>query len=140
MTSFVVAATPAPQGSKNAYLRGARVVLVESSTSLPAWRRAVAEAARAACDDYPLDGALDVDVTFYVPRPKSVARRARAMPTVKPDVDKLVRSLFDGITDGALWVDDARVTDLAARKRYADDHPVGAVVTVTPHPPETNHA
>ena len=46
---FDVTGTPAPQGSKRAYVRGDRVSLVETSgAALKAWRWAVADAGRVA--------------------------------------------------------------------------------------------
>ncbi|MGP5083022.1 hypothetical protein ACTXJ8_14785 [Corynebacterium variabile] len=45
MTTFHVPGVPAPQGSKNAYRRGNKVVLVESSKMVKPWRAAVAQAA-----------------------------------------------------------------------------------------------
>ncbi|WP_312778521.1 hypothetical protein [Corynebacterium variabile] len=42
MTTFHVPGVPAPQGSKNAYRRGNKVLLVESSKKVKPWRAAVA--------------------------------------------------------------------------------------------------
>ena len=134
MIAFVVLGIPAPQGSKQAFVRGKRAVLVEMSKALPRWRAAVTEAARAEHDGPPLDGPLAVWITFYLPRPKSVPARRRPYPTVTPDLDKLARAVLDGITDARLWTDDARVVDLTITKRYQDP-PVacapGAVVHIT---------
>ena len=57
MTTFHVAGFPAPQGSKNAYRRGNKVVLVESSKKVKPWRAAVAQAATIAyLRTEPIDG------------------------------------------------------------------------------------
>lgn len=134
MIAFFVPGIPAPQGSKQAFVRGTRAVLVEMSKALPRWRAAVTAAARAAHQGPPLDGPLAVWITFYLPRPKSVPARRRPYPTVTPDLDKLARAVLDGITDARLWTDDARVVDLTITKRYQDP-PVacapGAVVHIT---------
>jgi Holliday junction resolvase RusA-like endonuclease len=53
-------------------------------------------------------------------------------------VDKLVRAALDGISqglngkvgDGILWGDDAQVTELLARKFYADDREPGAIIRI----------
>lgn len=42
MTTFHVPGVPTPQGSKNAYRRGNKVLLVESSKKVKPWRAAVA--------------------------------------------------------------------------------------------------
>lgn len=120
MIAFFVPGIPAPQGSKQAFVRGKRAVLVEMSKALPAWRAAVTTAARAAHQGPPLDGPLAVWIAFYLPRPKSVPARRRPYPTVTPDLDKLARAVLDGITDARTWTDDARVVDLTLTKRYQD--------------------
>ena len=120
MTAFWVAGVPAPQGSKRAFSRGGRTVLVEMSKELPAWRAAVTAAARAAHQGPPLDGPLAVTIDLHLPRPKSVPPRRRPYPSVTPDLYKLARAVLDGITDARLWTDDARVVDLTLTKRYQD--------------------
>ena len=57
MTTFHVPSVPAPQGSKNAYRRGSKVVLMESSKKVKPWRAAVAHAATIAyLRTEPIDG------------------------------------------------------------------------------------
>ena len=114
----VVHGRPAPQGSKNSYGRN----VVEASKQLMPWREAVkwaalkATALGAAWE--PLAGPLSLDVTFHLPRPASAPKR-RWSPDRQPDLDKLLRSL-DALTEVNVWLDDAQVIDVTARKRYAD--------------------
>lgn len=69
-------------------------------------------------------GMSDADL----PRPK---RPRWWSPGVKPDLDKLCRALLDGMTDGGLITDDARVVGLHAHKRYASEvNPTGVRVSV----------
>ena len=68
MISFRVFGDPAPQGSKT-IMRGR---LVESSKKLPAWRKAVTEAAEQV--DFYTEDAVDVLIIFYMPKPKSKAK------------------------------------------------------------------
>lgn len=63
----------------------------------------------------PLTGPLEVIVMFNLKKPKSVRRD---VPGVKPDLDNLVKGLFDGV-NGILWHDDAQVVMLACSKSYA---------------------
>ena len=50
----------------------------------------------------------------------------------KPDLDKLVRSVKDGLTRVA-WKDDSQVIDVKAMKRYADEGTAPhAVITIQP--------
>jgi len=63
-----------------------------------------------------LDGPVSLSVSFYLPRPKSL--RAKTKPHVtKPDLDKLVRSVKDGLTQ-IVWHDDSQVVEVRAWKAY----------------------
>lgn len=114
---IVVRGIPASQGSKRHVGNG---IMVESSRAVGPWREAVrAETQRAMNGQPPIKGALLVDVGFALPRPKSLAKRIR-YPSKRPDLDKLVRAVLDGVTAGGAWADDAQVAQLFARKSYAD--------------------
>ena len=115
---------PAPQGSKT-IMRGR---LVESSKYLPAWRKALAEAATQcqAETGWFSDQPLEMSVIFYLPRPKSIKRD---LPTVPPDLDKLARAIGDSCT-GILYNDDAQIVSLQLTKVYDDEHEAGAIVTI----------
>jgi len=117
MYSFWIDGEPAPQGSKNGFLKNGRVVLVESSKKVKPWREAVARTTQAQVP-CPLQNAVEVALVFHLPRPKTVTRK---WPAVKPDLDKLVRSTFDGLTTGGLYTDDALVIALSASKQYTTD-------------------
>lgn len=73
----------------------------------------------------PLDGALELEVTFWVERPRSVTVEQRPRPTVTPDLDKLVRTM-DSLTTAGLIRDDARIVTVRATKEYDDGEPAGA--------------
>lgn len=116
-------------------MRGGRAVVVEQSDKVKPWRQAVVSAVMEvrASDSAQLDGPLNVAITFYMPRPKSVPK-SRTFPSVKPDLDKLIRSTLDGLTDSGLWHDDAQVTHLIATKQYASgelDRAPGALIAVS---------
>jgi Holliday junction resolvase RusA-like endonuclease len=117
MYSFWIDGEPAPQGSKNGFVKNGRVVLVESSKKVKPWREAVARTTQAEVP-CPLQNAVEVALVFHLPRPKTVTRK---WPAVKPDLDKLVRSTFDGLTTGGLYTDDALVIALSASKQYGTD-------------------
>lgn len=72
----------------------------------------------------PIEKALYVDLTFWLPIPISWSKKKRIeadsgviRPVVKPDTDNLVKSVTDSC-NGLLWADDCVITDLHARKRY----------------------
>lgn len=123
IVSFEVLGVPAPQGSKTAFVRGGRAVLAEGGSSTgrakhKAWRAAVSEAARDVADPEPHDGALQLSITFRLPMPSSRPKRQRVVGiwphSVRPDIDKLLRSTLDGLGDGGLIVDDARIFAIEA--------------------------
>ena len=70
---------------------------------------------------------VEITLVFHLPKPKSVKRD---FPSVKPDLDKLVRSTFDGLTTGGLFEDDALVIALSASKIYATDR-IGCQIIVS---------
>jgi Holliday junction resolvase RusA-like endonuclease len=121
MISFFIEGEPAPQGSKNGFVKNGRVVMVESSTKVKPWRAAVTQktAQHMSWETLnPLDSPVEIALVFYLPKPKSVKRK---WPSVKPDLDKLIRSTFDGLTTGGLYTDDALVIAVSASKQYATD-------------------
>lgn len=111
---FVVEGTPIPQGSKRHVGNGR---MIEANPNLRAWRVVVTAAARQASKGFQFDksAGIEVNLSFFMPKPKTVKR---SMPTVKPDLDKLVRAILDGVTDAGLWFDDGQVIKITARKNY----------------------
>lgn len=127
--SFFVGGVPVPQGSKKGFVVGRRAVLVDDNKKLlQPWRE---EVARRAFSTFayrnPTDGPVRVDAAFVLPRPASTRR---ALPSVKPDLDKLLRALLDGITQaGNVWADDSRVVEIHSTKVYGTAP--GVHVTIT---------
>lgn len=130
--------TPAPQGSMHCIGsrggRGGHTLIPNNRKALDPWRTLVTLACKGIVQQGVTFGpgvAVDVDLTFYLPRPKSVRPAARPLPTVKPDVDKLERAVLDAMTMSGIVTDDAQITDTSKRKRYADDaNPPGLVLIV----------
>lgn len=84
---------------------------------------------RQAWNKEPLTGALSVDVTFHLQRPKSVSAKTRPHPTVKPDTSNLVKTIEDA-ANALLWHDDAQIVKLTSRKIYSDRVGIELQVTV----------
>lgn len=127
--------TPAPQGSKR-HVGGGR--MVEASKKVTPWREAVvSEAIRAGHADSRLDGPIRISVTFYLQRPaghsgaRGIKPSAPDWPHRVPDLDKLLRSTFDALTQASVWADDARVVLVTAIKTYADQTGPGALIRIT---------
>jgi Holliday junction resolvase RusA-like endonuclease len=121
MISYWIDGEPAPQGSKSGFIKNGRVVMVESSKKVKPWREAVAAQTSSQLEnlyDFPMTKPVEIALVFHLPKPKTVTRK---WPAVKPDLDKLIRSTFDGLTTGGLYTDDALVIAVSASKQYATD-------------------
>jgi len=118
---FSVRGRPAPQGSKRSVGKGR---FVEASKYLPAWRRAVEVAILEAFieteDSSSFDGPVSVNVIFFIDRPQKPKFK---FPATTPDLDKLLRGLFDGISTAKAWTDDCLVVEVHAREVYTGLEP-----------------
>lgn len=126
--AFFVAGRAVSQGRLNA--RPGSGVLFHDTKGLKQWRRTVTtEARRAAVAAGWLrrhSGPVELRVHFELPRGSTVKR---AHPSVRPDLDKLLRAIGDSLT-GVLYDDDAQVVSVVATKSYAGDSEPGAFVVV----------
>ena len=121
---------PKPKGSMKHVGRGRMVEQVKGSKE---WRQMVALAARSARKGAaPLAGPIVVVHEFVVPRPKTV-KAEYPITRSSGDLDKLIRNIFDGLTDAGVWGDDSQVVSSQETKRFAvpGEEP-GVVVTVRP--------
>jgi len=111
-----------PQGSKNGYIRGGGVVLVESVKGLKESRLAASAQIHASAyeDKWVMPNAaapVSVQMVFIFTRPKSAL--TRIFHTVKPDLDKLTRYMLDALTQaGNVIHDDNQVTEIQCTKIY----------------------
>jgi Holliday junction resolvase RusA-like endonuclease len=113
LIKFGVEGTPIPQGSMR-HIGNGRMIH-SRATELATWRALIANAAKSAgCK--PIDSPIIISMRFRLKRPKTVKRD---LPTVPPDLDKLVRGVLDGLTDTA-YADDSQVIDIRASKVYSD--------------------
>lgn len=122
--AFTVFGIPAPKGSKRAFAVGGRAMVVDDNKpALRDWTRQVNDKLQGLAEaGLPtLDGPLYVVARFYMPKPKSAPKRRRTWPDKKPDLDKLLRALLDPLVKTRLIADDARIVELHAEKRYAED-------------------
>ena len=83
----------------------------------------------------PLVGDINLDLKFYMPRPKSHYRtgkrshvlkaKAPTLHSIKPDLDNLVKLISDCIGNRTFIVDDSQICALSAIKVYSDynDYP-----------------
>lgn len=126
---------PQPQGSKKAFVvkgpggKPRAVIVDDNKTVLKTWRGLVTGAARLAAQSFDADAPLRLDVVYRLRRPKTARR---IWPTVRPDLDKLARSVGDALTDAATYRDDAQICVSHQKKRYALPHErPGALICVS---------
>lgn len=137
---FDVVGLPVTQGSKQARIvkrkTGEPIAVLheQSGERLQLWRSAVADRAihtmeREHFPTIPRGVAVYLVVQFLLPRP---LRPINELPVTRPDLDKLTRAIMDALTTAGAYRDDAQVTDLVVRKRYAEDK-TGARIAVRGH-------
>lgn len=136
---------PAPQGSKTRMPNGAMVEAGSKTgrAKLKSWRAAVTETAMAWKEAHPdvgqMTGPLEVEISFRFPPVASSPHRYRH--ATKPDLDKLVRSVFDPLTHAGLIRDDCQIYSLTATKHYVPAGAfTGAQITVRDHSSEEERA
>jgi crossover junction endodeoxyribonuclease RusA len=123
--ALVVYGLPVPQGSKKTFFikKLNRAVITEDNKRVRPWRQEVSGAAIDAMTQrghiFPIvqDIPLEVWCTFYFPRPKSL-KKAITEKTTKPDIDKLLRAVFDALT-GTVFEDDAQVVRIVSDKHFS---------------------
>lgn len=120
---LIVYGTAIPQGSKSAFQRGGRIVVTETGGAKhKKWRKTVADAGakwRSDNGGEPFDGPLIVNLSFYLPKPASKPSW-KIWCDVKPDLDKLTRSILDSLTGkDNIMSNDSRVVMLNTIKQYA---------------------
>lgn len=145
--TITVFGTPAPQGSKRAFIAGGRARVIESSHDrVKSWRQAVIDEVRSIKPHLavalPFAGPVEIEMTFDLARPKSHYRTGRnahllrdsapPYPSGTPDLSKLARATEDALTEVGLWADDALVVRYALlQKRWAETGTLpGADITV----------
>jgi Holliday junction resolvase RusA-like endonuclease len=127
---------PAPQGSKKHVGNGR---MVEVSKKVGPWRAAiVAEVRRRELDSELINLPMAVEMVFFRNRPKfhfntrgDIKPSAPDFPATIPDLDKLVRSTCDGLTQSGVIHDDSRIVELTASKVWADDRGEGALIHIS---------
>lgn len=117
---FIVEGEAIPQGSKTIAKAGNKVWLRDANPKLKAWRNSLAEQVGQQLEDYDhrvfkQHEPVRAVILIMLPKPKSVSR---LKPTVKPDVDKLLRAIFDGLTEANVWYDDSQCVDVKVSKVY----------------------
>ncbi len=92
------------------------------------WKSQVAMAARQYVPDQPFTGPLQVDCTFYLPRPtthygsgKNAGKLKDSAPKyceTKPDLDNAIKCVWDVCSQLRIWLDDRQIVKSCSEKLY----------------------
>lgn len=141
--TFQVHGLPVQQGSKRGFVKEDKrtgrqfaVVVDDDPLGLRGWRGLVIETARnariAAGIEAPLQ-AVAVELLFTFPRPaghfgaKGLLPSAPIEKVTEPDLDKLVRAVYDSLTQSYVILDDRVVVESRERKTFGEP---GVSVTI----------
>jgi len=132
MIALMIKGIPVPQGRPRAMIRYTRekkpyIVMYDPEKSRK-WKEEVKRQAIAS-ELKSLDGALSMELTFYMPRPKSLPKKVE-YHVKKPDVDNLAKAVKDGM-EGVFYKNDSQVCSLRVKKVYCEEHP-GVHVRIEP--------
>src|SRR6266545_4290796 len=122
---FTVYGKAAPAGSKRAFHRGGKTMVVDASNGSRPWKQEITGAAIEAMEGPPLEGPLAVEFEFFVARPaghygkRGLLPSAPEYPTTRPDLLKLARAVEDAMT-GVVYRDDSRIVVETLRKHYGE--------------------
>ena len=126
--SFFVPGIPKTSGSKRAFMRpGMRFpIITEDCKGSKDWRGDVKRFALQAYSGEPMEGPLELTLSFTMPRPKGHLRsNGQVKPGAplwhekKPDVLKMARAVEDALT-GILWRDDSQIAYERLTKSYGN--------------------
>ena len=110
---------PVAQGRPRAFKLPSGQIRVYDPHASKDWKRTVAAQAIQYRPERLLVGALECNMDFYLPRPKSLPKRG-VYPIKRPDVDNLLKACLDALR-GIVFQDDSMITSLRATKHYAID-------------------
>lgn len=123
--AFEIPGPPQGKGRGRIVKRGGHLGIASAPKTV-AYESLVTYAAHAAMRGRaPMTCAVDMVLLIDCPIPKSMPKRDRAKalsgelrPIVKPDGDNVEKAVCDGC-NGVVYRDDAQITDVLKRKRYA---------------------
>lgn len=129
--------TAVTQGSKKGFVNPKNpkhaIVVDDNPPALKSWRQDVAAATAKAVAEQGwvklVDRAASVRLLFILDRPKSWPL-IDTLPRKQPDLDKLVRAVFDALKAGGAYKDDSQVVSLRADKRFSTTQQPGVHIRV----------
>jgi len=123
--TFTIPGQPQGKGRPRVGKIGAHARMYTPAKTV-AYEGLVAHAAQLAMDGLALlDGPVSVRLAILCQIPASWSQKKQRaalahelFPTTKPDVDNVVKAVFDGM-NGVVWKDDVQAVEVSVRKRYS---------------------
>ena len=124
--AFVVPGTPVGKGRPR-FARQGSFVRTFTPEKTATYENLVKVKAEQAMDGRPMiEGPVEVSIRLIVPPPASWSQKkqrealdGRIFPTSKPDIDNVVKGIFDAMNN-IVFLDDKQVVELTVRKLYAE--------------------
>lgn len=138
---FFIDGPPQGKGRARAFVRNGKVghYTPDKTRAYENKIRGLAVAGMGGAKPYEGPVTLSARITYVVPKswPKwkrELAMAGKVLPTVKPDIDNIIKAIKDAI-NGVVWIDDCQVCSMYASALYQDDEsPPGVHVTVAQMP------
>jgi len=111
--TICVDGTPKGQGRPRACKMGSHIHIYNPKNA-DSWRERIFYGTNQHKPKKPFDIPIRMDVKFRMPRPKRLMRKKDPLGeipcTSKPDIDNLLKVVFDGMKDAGWYLDDSYVT------------------------------
>jgi Holliday junction resolvase RusA-like endonuclease len=143
--TFDIPGIPVPKGRPRSRVRGMSFVQVYTDPKTANWEKHVSsilvlQIARLQLNEYeimeavtlPTKSRVAVDLVFNLPKPKSTPKYVKFPVKSRSDIDNYAKSVLDAMQRGGLIANDSTVTDLTAKKRYAETPGVIICATIFP--------
>lgn len=147
MTKLIIPIEPKPQSRPRSSIKNNRII-VREDRNMRVWRRACTMLVKNIYKGPFYETPIKVDVTFFMEAPeklkKEPSERSRQSTKEKfikfvneliwhdklPDIDNLVKSVFDSITKSdKVWSDDNIICYLVAKKVYSPNPRIEVEIT-----------
>ena len=113
---------PRPQAFSMKQKDGTSIARLKMRGTAEAWKGDIVLAGKDWRPASPIQGPVDVQLEFWMPRPKRLMRikdtELAIFHEAKPDLDNLIKAVLDVLTSDGLWLDDSQVSRLQAVKMY----------------------
>lgn len=112
---------PQVQGNHRVARTGKFAKIRDANENLPGWRLLVSNLARQDFKGDMILGPVELNVVFWIARPKSAPKTRDVRPLTRGggDWDKLARAIGDSLVDAGVMKDDSQIVEAHVSKRYA---------------------